>query len=338
MPSKADWQAALAICAAIIGAGFASGREIVSFFSGFGAASWLGIAAASAGIGAIIYIIMKLSETAKPDSFPDLYGRLMGIPCRDAIHLLHGLLCLFTSASMLAAGSELGALAFPHQHARFIGYALTLSLAVAAVCMGLQTLSAMGAVLIPATSIYFLIIALKGAYSPPLLIDGILPSVPMGLIYASFNGALAGGTICESARKNASAKRTACLTALLFFALLGIANLAMLRVGDIIRQMTLPAVAAASALGAAGYYMSIAVIWLAVVTTLCAMLRSLRTQLLSLRTGQIPSLFLCAALPSLMAVLGFQILVDAVYPLIGWICSFALIALFFFLPDHHEDS
>jgi len=68
MPTKADWQSALAICAAIIGAGFASGREIVSFFSGFSAASWLGIPVSAAGIGLLIYVIMLLAARTRARS------------------------------------------------------------------------------------------------------------------------------------------------------------------------------------------------------------------------------------------------------------------------------
>lgn len=338
MPSKADRQAAFAICAAIIGAGFASGREIVSFFSCFGAASWLGVAAASAGIGALVYAVMLLSRRTQAETFPDLYGKLMGEPCKDAMHILHGLLCLITTSAMLAAGAELGALTFPIRHSYALGFALTLCAGLAAVCTGFQALSTMGVLLVPFIACYFAAMALNGQYAPSFLLDGLLPAIPMGLIYASFNGALAGGAICLAGQKEADPARTALLTGTLMLFLLSCANWAMLRAGEAIRQMALPSIVLTAEWGVFGYYASIFILWLAILTTLCAMLHSMQAQLKSIHIKKLPSLCLSAGIASLLAVAGFQSLVNTMYPLLGWICGFALVALMLFLPDKEGSS
>lgn len=338
MPSKADRQAAYAICAAIIGAGFASGREIVSFFSCFGSASWLGVAAASAAVGAIVYAVMKLARLSSPESFPSLYGTLMGPPCRDAVHILHGLLCLFTASSMLAAGGELGALAFTFRNARAAGLLITLSVSLIGVCSGFRSLSAMGCCLIPLVAVYYLTMIPGGPYSTPHTPECLPAACCMGLIYASFNGALAGGAVCTAAQNGASPLSAAVLTGGILFFLLSTANAALLRAGDAVRQMTLPSVFLTGALGIRGYYLSIIVLWTAILTTLCAMQHTLRAQFISLRIKPSVSLLLTGLIPSVLSVFGFGALIDTVYPLLGWVCSFVLVALFFFLPDSETDD
>lgn len=338
MPSKSDWQTAFAVCAAIIGAGFASGREIVSFFSCFGAASFLGIAAASAGVGALVYAILLLTRRTHSATFPGLYGALMGEPCKDAVSVLYGLLCLVTASAMLSAGAELGALAFPIHRAYELGFFLTLLAALAAVCRGFHSLSLMGALLFPMTAVYFGIMAFDGRYPVRFEPADLLPALPMGLIYASFNGALAAGAICTSGRSEASPARAAYLTAFLLFLLLTLADCAMLRSGNTVMQMSLPSVALAAEWGVVGYYSSIVVLWLSCLSTLCAMLHSAAAQLTDAGFSKPLSLLVSALAAALIAVCGFQTLVDAVYPLLGWVCGFALVALTLFLPTKNEES
>ena len=338
MPKRPDFEAAFAICAAIIGAGFASGREIVSFFSCFGKASCLGIAAASAGVAFLVYVLLLLARQTRASSFPGLYGALMGQPCQDAISVLYSLLCLVTASAMLSAGAELGALTFPVHHSYGLGFLLTLAVAVAAVCRGFTMLALMGALLVPLTAGYFSSMALTGRYISSFSFSALLPALPMGLIYAAFNGALAGGAICLAGQKNAHPHRTALLTGGILFVLLSCANGAMLRAGDAVLQMSMPAVVLAAQWGAVGYYLSIAVLWLSVLSTLCAMLQALADGLTVLNLPRPAAILAGAAGASLISVCGFQTLVDAVYPLLGWICGFALIALMLFLPDRPEEN
>ena len=125
---KEALRAAFAICATLIGAGFASGREIVTFFSQFGGAGWLGVPLAGACVGWIVYLVLSLARQTGADSFPGLYGRLMNPACEDAMHLLYGMLCLTTAAAMLSAGGELFALVLPLNDARAFGVVMTLAL------------------------------------------------------------------------------------------------------------------------------------------------------------------------------------------------------------------
>ncbi len=333
MPTKTDWKASLAICAAIIGAGFASGREIVSFFAGLGSASWLGVVTASVVGGLLIYVIMRLSQHTRARTLPRIYGTLMGRRCQDAVSLLHGLLCLCAASAMLSAGAELGALTFPVQHAHALGLTLTLCAALASLMVGLHSLSVLGGVLTVLTVLYYAAIASGNHAAPSFSTDGLLLTIPLGLLYASFNAALVGGTICLSAHQGASPARTARLTGILLFVLIACANRALLGAEDDILLSALPTVLLTARWGLIGYYSTIACMWLAVLTTLCAMLHSLSALLVEAHLPQRRALILSVSAACALSVCGFETIVNVAYPMLGWVCTVALIVLMLFLPE-----
>ena len=337
MPTKTDINAAFAICAAIIGAGFASGREIVSFFSALGSASWVGVIASSTASSLLIYVIMRLSRHTRALTLPRIYGALMGQRCRDALSLLHGLLCLCAASVMLSAGAELGALTFSVQHSHALGLLLTLCAALVSLKLGLNSLGTLGGILTVITVPYYIAIASGSQAASSFSANGLLQAVPLGLLYAAFNAALAGGTICLSARQSASPVRTACMAGILLFLLLACANRAMLSADEDILRTALPSVALAARWGVAGYYASIAVMWLAVLTTLCAMLHSLSALLTEEAHLPRRNALICGTLCACaLSICGFETLVNAAYPILGWVCTFALIVLMLFQPESSE--
>lgn len=337
MPHKEDVKASLAICAAIVGAGFASGREIVTFFAAMGWASWMGVIASASAFGGLTYVIMRISAHVQADSFPDLYGAVMGRDCRDAVHILHGLICLITSAAMLSAGSELGALALPWRHSHLTGFVLTLCIAMASVLTGVNALSCMGAVLIPLLSVYCLMMAKSSVGRVFFTIEGALATIPMGLLYAFFNIAVIGSTICRTAATKASPARTALTTGLFMLVMLSCANLAALTASEEEQSALFPFVIRSAKWGVPGFYATIAIMWAAVLSTLCAMLASLTGQIMSVAgLSRTAALLISAAASSLVSVMGFRDMVNVAYPLLGWVCAFVLIALILFLPAQDE--
>ena len=87
-----------------------------------------------------------------------------------------------------------------------------------------------------------------------------------------------------------------------------------------------------------GYYAVIALMTVAVITTLGAMLSSLRDQAVSLGLPRTPALLVGTGLSVVMSACGFELLVNIVYPLLGWVCSFALLSLLFYWPDEREKA
>lgn len=325
--------------AAVVGAGFASGREIVVFFSGWGAASWLGIVAASAGVGFLTSILSGFAMRTREDSFPGIYRSVMGERCGEAVQVLHGLLMMMTGGVMLAAGGELGSLALPVRYAYPLGMALTLLMGALLSRLGIRALAAVGGTLVPAVVIYYLLMALDGRPAVPFASAQhtavTLGSFPLcfilGMLYASLNIAMAGGVVCLTGQQCVSPRNLGLLTAGCMLLMLLPANAAFLRAGSWVREMALPSVVLAARWGVAGYYASITVLYLAVVTTMCAALSSMSAQgrLLGLKRGA--ALALSCAGSLLLAVCGFEQLVNVGYPLMGWSCAFVLLALLAFV-------
>ncbi len=328
MIRSVEIHSAAAVCAAVAGAGFASGREIEVFFTRLGAGAWLGAMVASAGLGVVTAALMALARREQARSLPDLCGRLTGRRSGRAMHLLYGLLTLLTAATMIAAGGELGALALDTKSARAIGALAALIAGLGLAVSGIKAQGRAGMLLALAISAIYVALALTPGGADGLPTDpNLAAALPMGLLYASLNGALGGGVIIAASQENARPASVGVLTGFFLLSMLLPANAALLQCGARARRMALPTVALAAQWGVHGYHIVIGVMLLAVVTTLGAMLVSLRDQAASL--GLRPSAATAAAvLPAAaLSLCGFERLVNFLYPLLGWLCAFALLSL-----------
>lgn len=74
---REETQAALALAAAVIGAGFASGSEILRFFSAYGALSWAGCVLAACVLAALATAAALLAG--------QIGARGPGLPVRSAL-------------------------------------------------------------------------------------------------------------------------------------------------------------------------------------------------------------------------------------------------------------
>ncbi len=329
MRIPAALRSALAIVAAIVGAGFASGREVMTFFSEMGAASWLGVGVACALVGGITAMLAQLGARTEAKSFPGLFGALMGQACEDAMHMSHGLLMTILASVMLAAGGELGALTLPVGGARYIGMGFTLACGLWAARGGM--LARLGGAVFPLILAFFAALAADGrpvdasvyaqrAYeiqaSAPL-------ALLLGAVYAALNLSLAGGVVLLN---RAEPKKVGLYTALLLAALLIPANAALLRHREELQFVAMPSVILAARWGTAGFYLCALCMELAVVSTMAASIASLRAQLAGIRSGGW-ALAGILTLSALFALSGFDFLVRSLYPLLGWLCAMALLAL-----------
>lgn len=336
-----DVRAALAMAAAIVGAGFASGREIVVFFSDMGAFSWLGILAGSAACGFLTGMLVHFAMRTKSESLPRVYERVMDERCGDAAQMMHGGLMLLTGAVMVSGAGELGALTINLHGARFIGTAAALLAALAGCKWGVGALSGMGALLVPAIFLYYAAMIDGGPRGEAMAVSwGSLPaSALMGGLYAALNVAMAGGVACMVGKGGVNPWRVGALTGGLMLILLSGANAALLSAGEAVRSQPMPGVLMASKWGLKGFYISAGLMFLAMVSTLCAALSSLKAQILSLRPiWRRRALLFPAAVCTLISAVGFRPLVDLGYPLMGWGCALMLLALTVFLKESDSSS
>ena len=327
---------ALAIIAAIVGAGFASGREIVAFFSCTGWASWLGIVVSCSLAAALTAMLCEFARRTDARSFPGIYAAAMGGACGDAVQVLHGMTMLVTLSVMLTAGGELGALALPVRHAFPLSMVLTLVAGLFVLWKKLRPLRLLGAILAPLICAYYLCLALDPTPAPTQallrqetteLSGNAFAACLLGALYAALNSAMSGGVLSAMTHPQIQPRRLGRRVGLLLFCVLAPANAALLRAGEEVRQLALPGVVLAARWGKFGFYASIAVMWLSIVSTLAAALGSLCGQAAEIRvpTG------VAACIASLgglcLSVIGFRALVQVGYPLLGWACALTLLAL-----------
>ena len=326
----ADVRVALAAAAAIIGAGFASGRELAAFFVAHGNGCWLGAVLCSAAAGAGTALLVRLARRTQAETLPRLYALVMDERCGEAVQIAYTLLLLILAGAMVSAAGELGALALSSRYARAAGMALGLAAAMQA-SRSPRVLAATGAFTAAATAGYYtwLLLAVPRAGSATAGESSFAAAGAMGVLYAALNLTIAGGVICAAGRRAASPLRAGLWTGGLLLALLVPACAAIARAGDL--SPALPSVAMAAKMGAAGFWASLGVMACAVASTLGAALYCLREQL---RLAGLPE---AACLPAaalgalLLSSVGFAPIVDVVYPLLGFLCAILLPALAVFL-------
>ena len=114
----AEMRIALAAIAAIVGAGFASGREIASFFTAHGRWWGLGVVLCCAATGLIVAMLVRLARRTGSTSLGQLYSRVMDERCGESVQVVCAMLLLTVCAAMCSAAAEMGALALSGRFAR----------------------------------------------------------------------------------------------------------------------------------------------------------------------------------------------------------------------------
>lgn len=309
-------QAALTAVGAVIGAGFASGREIVSFFSQYGRMSWLGIGTAVAVIFAMAMGCLRAPGIAgMPASWK---GRWQGRVWRG----MFGMLMLATGGAMLAGGGEVIALVHPGRLVWAAGTGATLLLSVMMARRGLGGSAWVSGIM---AGILLLLLGI-GSTLPvqPAMVQGVSParSILQGACYAGFNMALASPGLADaSAGLNSREKRRcALLMTGMLAALLALGNGVMLRRGAD-QRYAMPLLQMSLHLGVLGRGLCCGGMYLAVLTTACAAMRGLwllLTQGRWARIGAVGGMLLCA-------MAGFNGIVEVVYPVLGGGCLLLLV-------------
>lgn len=314
--SRRSGRTAAEVIGAIIGAGFASGREIDAFFTRSGPWGWAGIAAAAAVVGAVCAAMMTRPGMA---GMPTAWqGRPMSTVWRV---LLAGLMTV-TGGAMLAGAGEVAALTLPFYGARGIGMAATLMAAWTLSCGeggGMAWVSR--ALVICMTAVLAAGLAQKPMVGVPVRV-ACAPGTALarGVCYGGFNVALAVPVLSEQGRMTAPERRRCAATvAALFFALLAVGNGVLCR-HSALQGEALPFVRLLSLWGKPGYWLGGAALYLADLTTLTAALRGIR-DLSGGRSG-IRRTLLAAVIG--LSLLGFGEVVGRVYPLLGGACVILL--------------
>lgn len=298
-------QACACLCA-VIGAGFASGRELMSFFTCYGPFSWVGIGLTVLAMGSLCLLILHAPQE-----------RLWQSPAgRIAFSLL---LCL-TAGAMTCAAGELFCLLWPFSGGYVVGVVITLGLSLFMAGKGLETLKSTGRVLVPCL---FAVFAM-GCLLPPHETLHAAPSkssmmIAKALAYAGLNMTLAAPALAEIAPQTDLKERrlTSFLFACMLLVLIVIGNVMLLKQPQLIHA-PLPTVELMRHYGRTGFILCGSTLYAAVFSTLLAAQLGLRRLWLP-RFKAFTFPVICAA-SLLFALFGFEQLVDELYPFSGWSC------------------
>ncbi|MGN0970324.1 MAG: hypothetical protein ACI4OY_00090, partial [Aristaeellaceae bacterium] len=292
-----------------------------SFFSRYGAWSWLGVAAAAVVAGVIALGVMRRpGQGGMPEGWR---GRWQGRLWQG----MFGALMMCTGGAMLAGAGEIAALMLPLPGAYPMGLMGTAALTVLLARQGTEGAGRAG----KALTALLLVMAGAGFLLPAREAAVIArPGKPWvsllrGASYAGFNMALAVPGLASAAPAMSRRARRQC--ALLLAAMLGLlligANGLLLR-HSALRGETMPFIHLMAAYGRAGYVLGGAAMYLAVLTTACASLRGLWT----LGAGRRWRMMAAAGM-LLCSAVGFTGVVGKAYPVLGAGCLGLLCAAIF---------
>ncbi|MBE5799628.1 MAG: hypothetical protein E7321_06730 [Clostridiales bacterium] len=323
----AAFSMALALLGGVIGAGFASGREILRFFGVHGAMAPAAVVAACLSLFAFFLRVSGKMRACGAASLTQLCRHQFG--CRFGLFCgaLFVLLCAVTGAAMLAACAELGALLLPVRHGYGLSLMFTLLLSAFLSLRALSGLALPGALLMLLTP-YLLARLMMLPAGEACFLPAMTPDLPVralcdGAAYGALSAAQLAGMLTLLAGQD---RRTRLRAALLFSLLLG----GLLVLGTAVCQRHMPAIVhqalpfvyLSRALGPPGYLLVALCMYAAALSTYLAMLRALLPAKPNIR-----SVLLASLVCLLLSQAGFDFIIAHGYPLLGALCAGLLLVL-----------
>ncbi|MBR6668791.1 MAG: hypothetical protein IKL25_10580 [Clostridia bacterium] len=286
------------VVGAVVGAGFASGREIATYFAPYGLWGYAGI------VAAVCFMMYLADGRIEQTSYKGL---------RICWHIGIHVLLIVTGGAMLSAAGELSSMMLPFHYGGITGAVLTFVIAwwlAKHSSVGLSCISKMLVVVM-------LVNIAAGLWLPTE--QGMVVEIHRGemaaikwLAYGGYNAALlvpvcAYHVDIPRRQRNVEKGRASIIIA----CLLSMGNL-VLNLHHELTSETLPFVRLSSRFGIAGFIMASGSMYLAVLSTLTACIRGLPSGWLSL----------CIIAVS---IVGFKETVAYVYPIVGFTCMVLLV-------------
>ena len=320
--AKNGGAAGMAAClGAIVGAGFASGREVVAFFTRYGVhARWL-IPLSAMTLALLCALCMDVARRRGTDRWWDLYE---GMPpwVRICARLCAAMMLAVTGGAMISASGWLAMLLWASEWAYPIGAVGTLLTAWMVGRRGLRALGWISGLLMAALVAALLAVRMDGSAASAALLsrepESLFRAAGRAVAYASMNLALAIGVVCRCAQ--GTARRTAFLCSGL-----GVTLAALLMLSDSVYQRqpgllgeAFPIVRLLAQFGRTGFLISAGLLFLAVFTSLAAVLCALDGA--AQGCGRSLRAALTLGPPLAVSLVGFEGIVDGLYAPAGLAC------------------
>ena len=326
---KRSERSAIAACVgAVIGAGFASGQEIVTFFSRYGAHSWWLVALCAMVMAGMCWLCMRsAARRTQAQSWCEIFAQ-NGCGAR----LCTVLLMVVTAGAMVAAAGQIAALVWASEWAYALGSVGTLLLAWKLGFRSLGLFGRLGGVLagllLLANAAALLLLSEESSVSLSAAVSGgmLLQAVVEAMAYAAMNMTLSIGVVCRCGQcSDASRKRISMGFGIMMAVLLGLSNAVYVRY-PYAAAGTFPMVALMARFGVQGYFASAALLYLAILSTLASVLYALRTAVECSVPGKELVAVLTLGLPLLLSFAGFDSIVQRGYAPAGLVCMLLVFA------------
>lgn len=322
---KPSIEGALACVGAVIGAGFVSGREVISFFTRYGWHSWWLIVLSATTMLWLCTLCMRRAAPGCVTNWCELYQRRHRW-MRTASQLCASLLLVIIGGAMISASGHMIMLLWPSDWAYAVGAVGTLFLAWLLGFSGMKPLSLISSLL---TLFFFagILLLLKTDQAVPMVAtaEAVTPMELMwaavrAVAYAAMNIAISIGVVCKVCctcrRKN---DRQSVLFGLLLIFLLFISNYLYMKHPELGGE-AFPVVRLFADFGRTGFVLSVLLLYLAIFTTLIAVIYALRGAVgAHVQSGTLACVITLGC-PLAVSAVGFMGIVDGLYAPIGLMC------------------
>jgi len=339
---KNIFQIAGAYIGLIVGAGFASGQEVLQFFTSFGWYSLIGTSIATLLFAFLGMQIMQIGSRLQTTSHKDVIYKICGKYIGTGVDILVTFF-LFGVASVMIAGS--GSI-FEQQFGMqpMVGALLLTLFVIGTLCLNIKNVISIISMITPLLLILIFIVTAYSIFTSSTSIgelDTIASNQPSaapnwligGMLYVSYNIAagvsmlaIIGGTV----KNNKIASRGGFLGGIGLGLLLFLINLGLFMNADKIQDAEMPTLFLATDMSpVAGMFMSIALLGM-IFNTAVGMLYAFTVRFVQPET---PRFKVSVVLVSLLAFgasfIGFLELVGSVYPITGYLGFVLILAILF---------
>lgn len=312
---------------AVIGAGFASGQEIVQFFVSYGPEGFKGVVCATLLFALCGGLLLFLAHEHKISQYQGIIEVLLGKSAGPAVDILMAIFLFIGISTMLSAS---GAVFYEHLFLpKNLGILLAYALILLVLFSGQRGLFLSFYFLVPIKIVLLLIITGLLFFTDPTVIDtsfaAYLAPHPhywpiSSLLYVAYNFALAMVVLTEY--QAISRKRDAVVGAVWGGIILGIlvmlSYLALIKFMPMVLHYQVPMLYVAGNLSVSAKYIYTAVLWIGILTTAIANAFGVSQRLASFSHLKFRfCLFVVTTLALPLSLQSFSVLVSRVYPIFG---------------------
>lgn len=323
---------------AVIGAGFASGQEIVQFFVGYGSHGATGAVLATILFALMGGILLHTAHRQRISNYQDMLGYLFGNKLGKIVDFLLALFLFMGLCTMLSAS---GAVFYEHLYLpKYAGIMLAYAAVVAALAAGKKSLVFSYNVLVPVKIVLLLLISgyialfaeeAQNTFSASYIqASGPNAWILSSLLYVAYNFSLAMVVLTEY--QSVSRRREGVAGAVLGGAVLGLLVLlnyiALSKYMPTVSHYQVPMLYIAGQVSLPTKYVYTLVLWIGILTTAIANAYGF-AQRFAKFTGidYAVCLIVCMTLALPVSTQSFSSLVNRVYPIFGLLGILILLGL-----------